>query len=109
MLMTVIDGNGTAQSIIVSAQEAVADKSGSIAATGVAQEPVAANLLRSGFRLQNVGSNPMYVNDLGVATVGSGSFIVGVGQFWPPEKYPVSVGAISILGTAGDAFTAREW
>jgi hypothetical protein len=109
MLMTVIDGNGVSQAVIVSTQEAITNKSGSITATGVAQDAAVANALRSGCRFQNVGSNPMYFNDLEAAAVGEGSFIVGVGEYWPPVGYPVSTGAISVLGTVGDAFTGREW
>lgn len=109
MLMTVIDGNGAPQTIIVHGQEALVDKSGSIAVTGVAQDVAVANSGRSGFRFQNVSNNPMYINDTGDATVAPGSFIVGAGQYWPPEGYAVTTNRISVLGTAGDQFTAKEW
>ena len=109
MLLTILDGLGAQQKIIAKGQEAVTDHSGAIAATGVAEVMLVANLLRSGFALQNCGASPMYVNDLGVATTGVGSFKVAPGAFFPPEGYPVSTGAISILGTINDVFTVREW
>ena len=109
MLLNVLDSAGVTQKIIVASQEAVVDKSGSIASTGVAQVAIAANLLRSGFFIQNKGANPMYVNELGDATADAGSFTIAPGASFPPAGYPVSTGAISILGTAADVFSAREW
>ncbi len=90
-------------------QEAVLDRSGSIASTGIAQTLLAANTLRSGWLMQNRGSNVMYVNDLGTAVVGAGSFQVSPGAFFPPQGFPLFTGAVSILGTATDIFTVREW
>lgn len=109
MLLNVIDGSGYPQRVIVAGQEVVENRSGSIAVDSISQEIAAANLNRSGFKVQNTGSNPMYINDLGTASGGSGDFVVGVGEYWPPVGYPVSTGAINIQGIAGDTFTAREW
>lgn len=110
MLLTVLDGAGVTQKVIVAAQEAVTDKSGSIAATGTAQTAIAANTLRSGYRIQNRSAvNPMYVNELGAASSGQQSCAIAPGAFFPPEGYPVTTSAISIMGTAGDLFAAREW
>lgn len=110
MLLNVLDSAGVAQKIITKGQEAVVDKSGSITSTGVAQTAIAANTLRSGCIIQNRSvSNAMYVNDLGAASTGQQSFMVPAGGFWPPSDYPVATGAVSILGTVGDLFTAREW
>ena len=109
MLVNILDGNGAAQKVILKGQEAPIDHSGAISVTGVAQQMLAANVLRSGWVMQNLGANPMRVNDLGTATVGAGSFQVAVGAFFPPEGYPVSTGAVSILGTATDVYSVREW
>lgn len=109
MLLTVLDGLGVSQKVIAVGQEAPVDKSGVIAATGVAQVAIDANAFRSGFVIQNTGANAMRVNELGAASVGAGSFSIAPGAFFPPAGYPVSTGAISIVGTAGDIFVAREW
>ena len=109
MLLTVLDSAGVSQKVITRAQESALDHSGIIVATAVAQQVLAANTLRSGFIIQNRGSNPMYVNDLGVATVGAGSFAIAPGNFFPPDNYPLKTGAISILGTINDIFVVREW
>lgn len=111
MLIQILDATGTQQQVIIKAQEAVTDRSGQIAATGVSQILAAANVLRSGFRIQNKSSvNPMYVNELGAASAsGAQSFTVLPGAFFPPDGYPVSTNAINVLGTAGDTFAAREW
>ena len=110
MLLVVLDGIGISQTLIVAGQEAVVDRSGSIAATAVAQQLLAPNSMRSGFILQNLSSvNPLYINDLGAATTTGGSFAVPPGAFFPPQGYPVSTGALSVLGTAGSIYSAREW
>ena len=109
MLIKVVDALGVAQTFISQAQEAVTDQSGSIVATGVAQDAMDANAFRSGFFVQNVGANPLYVNELGAATTGAGSYLLAPGAGFPPAGYPVSTGAVSILGTVGGVFTAREW
>ncbi len=109
MLLQILDANGVSQTIVANAQEAVVDGSGTIAATGVAQWAILANPGRSGFIFQNNGENQMILNELGPAAVGSGSFVVKPGDFFPPPGYPVTSNAWSVLGTTGDAFTAREW
>lgn len=109
MKLNVLDASGLPQQIIVQGLEATADKSGSIAATGVSQLCIAANSLRSGFIIQNKGSNPMYVNDLGAATVGASSFTIAPGAFFPPPGYPMTGNAVNIIGTVSDVYSAREW
>lgn len=109
MLLNVLDSAGVAQKVVVAGQEAVVDRSGSIALSDVAQTAIAANVYRSGFFIQNKGANPMYINELGTATAVGGSITIPAGASFPPAGYPVSTGAISILGTAGDIYTAREW
>ena len=109
MLLKITDQTGTTQTIVAKAQEAVVDASGTIVATGTAQTLLAASSTRSGWVMQNRGVNPMYVNELAAATTGAGSFIVQPGAIFPPTGYPVSTGAISVLGTAADAYTVRAW
>jgi hypothetical protein len=109
MLMKIIDALGVQQTIIAPSQESSLDHSGSIAATGVSQLLLAANVFRSGWFIQNKGANPMYLNDLGVASVGAGSFVVAPGNSFPPPNYPMVTGAINILGSIGDTFVVREW
>lgn len=112
MRVPVLNGNGDEQVVIVQGEETATDGSGTLAAA-VAQELLAANADRSGWFIQNQSNqNPMWVNELGadaVAVVGAGSFCIGPGQTFPPYGYPLSVAAVSIIGTAGDAFFCREW
>lgn len=110
MLLSVLDGNGAAQKVIVQAQEAVLDHSSTIAATGVSQAALAANANRSGCIIQNTGLNPMHVNDVGAATaIGGSSFLLAPGAYWPPAGYPVTTNAINIIGTISDSYACREW
>lgn len=113
MLINVLDSAGVAQKVIMHGQEAALDHSGVIAATAVAQTVLAANTLRSGYVIQNRGVAVMYVNDLGTAAaavgVNAGSFAIQPGAFFPPDGYPVTTGAISIVGTINDGFAVREW
>jgi len=109
MQLQAVDALGVQQTVLVSGIEAPIDHSGAIAATGAAQTIIPANSGRSGFFVQNRGANPMYINDLGNATTGAGSILIAAGGYFPLPGYPVSAGALSILGTIGDVFTAREW
>ncbi|MDE1868110.1 MAG: hypothetical protein KGI08_10440 [Thaumarchaeota archaeon] len=109
MLLTVLDSNSVAQNLIVKAQEAIVDASGTIAATGVAQTPAAASATRSGFFFQNLGSHDMWINELGVAMQAAGSILVPPRTSISLDNYPVSTGAISVIGTATDTFTLRTW
>ena len=108
MLLKVLDGTGVLQTVVVASQEAVADASGAIATTAVSQVVTAASSLRSGFFFQNNGTHTMWLSELGSAVAGSGSISVAPGATLP-AGYPVSTGAWNVLGTAGDAFTARIW
>lgn len=109
MIITILDAAGVQQSVIAKGQESVVDKSGTITATGVSQLLMAANANRSGFLVQNLGSNPMHINAFGVAADDQTSFTIAPGAFFPPENYPITTGAITILGTIGDKFAAKEW
>ncbi len=113
MLINVLDAAGVSQKLTVHGQEAAVDHSGIITATGTAQVALAANALRSGYFIQNRGVNPMYVNELGTAVVAvstnAGSVAIAPGSTFPPLGYPLSTGAISIIGTINDSFVVREW
>lgn len=111
MLLKVIDGEGQEQTIIVEGQETVVDQSGTITADQTSQNVVAENDSRSGFFFYNpLNNDNMWVNDLGAAVADdSKSFLVMPGGRWPPQGYPISVGAIQVIGTIGQAYLAREW
>lgn len=109
MLLTVLDGLGASKTIIVAGQETLVDASDTIVATGVAQNMLLANTARSGWSMQNLGANDMWVNDAGTATAGAGSYKVPAGGSFPPAGHPVVTGAVQILGTIGQAYTAKEW
>lgn len=109
MQIAILDATGQQQTVLVKSIEAPVDHSGAIQETGVSQLLIDANLLRSGWVMQNRSNNPMFVNDLGNASVAAGSFSVPAGGFFPPAGYPVTTGAIQITGTIGDTYTAREW
>lgn len=113
MLLQVIDGQGILQTVIATGQETVVDHSGSLDSSA-AQELLAENESRSGWFIQNRGTNPMYLNELGEdasATVAadSGSIKLAAGESFPPAGYPVTTAAISIIGTVDDDFICREW
>lgn len=110
MKLQILDGSGIAQTIIAATQEAVVDHSSTITVTNTAQNALAANANRSGYFFQNLSTvNPMYLNELGTATAVQGSIKIPPGGTFPPAGYPVSTGALSVLGTAADPFTCREW
>ena len=91
---------------------AVADKSGTIAATGTFQAIVNTNTLRAGGLVQNLSSNTMSVfpGAPGSATLNT-SALLNAGKaldftFGTPGR--VYQGTISIAGTATDKFWAVE-
>jgi hypothetical protein len=109
MILTVLDSAAVSQKIISNGQESIVDKSGSLAA-GSAQVIANANTLRSGFFLQNLGVDPMWLNDLTTATAGSGSIRLAAGEkISAPKDIPLNTHALSLIGTSGSAFTLREW
>jgi hypothetical protein len=109
MLLKVTAADQSQQTVIVQGQEIPVNKSGGISATGTAQTLIAANAFRSGWMMQNKGSNVMHINIFGAATSGGGSFAVPVQGCFPPAGFPITMNAISILGTIGDVYTAMEW
>jgi len=110
MLLTVLDGLGVSQKVVTPGQEAVVDKSGSIGATGVAQDLMVANVNRSGWNFQNEGASDMWINETGVAAAAdSPSWKVPAGGYFPPPGFPLTTSKISVIGTIGQKFTSREW
>lgn len=109
MLLVVTDGNGVSQTVVVQGQGPATDASGEISVTGTAQPVCGADATRSGFLLQNNGTHPMTVNDLGLASLEPQSFTVAPGATWPPMGYPVPIGSVSVAGTAADNYAARTW
>lgn len=115
MQLTVIDGAGSEKILAALAPEVPTDRSGVIAVTGQAQNAAVANPLRSGFMIQNLGVNMMRINELGedasdVVSAGSGSLGLAPGQTLSTlNGWVLSTNRISVSGTEGDAFIAREW
>lgn len=110
MLLNILDSNGLPQKIITHGQEAIVDASGFLIATNAAQIVVNASSTRSGFFLQNLGANNMWLNDLATATEGLGSILLIPGaSISAPANYPVNTDALSLIGVIGDAYTLRTW
>lgn len=108
MRMTILDASGANQTVTVKAPEAPTDKSGTITATGTAQDAMDANALRAGWVLQNTSaSNALRVSVTGTAT--AASFKVAAGEFFGTAQVPLTTGRISVFGIAGDTFAALEW
>lgn len=109
MLLQILDANGVKQNVLAHGIEAVVDQSGVIVATGVAQIATPALSTRAGWLFQNLGTSSIWINDLGTATAGSGSFMVPPNGVFPPNGYPLTQNAISILGTLSTQYTLRIW
>jgi len=109
MLVTVLDGYGIAQTIIMQGQEVIQGSFGEIIATDVEQTLLEANGTRSGWIMQNCGAHTLQVNDVGLATGTVDSFSVLPGTFFPPRHYPMNTNRISVLGVVGNAYAVREW
>lgn len=86
------------------------DKSGTIAAGGVAQTLMALNASRTGFWIQNVSTGDLWISSLGTAAATQPSLWVPAGTYYEPPTNGVPTAAISIFGaTTSQAFSAREW
>lgn len=108
-LLKVIDAEGGEQTRIVPAQGEASDISGAIAATGVSQTLAEVNADRSGWLFQNLGAHSMTISELGDSASDDGAFLVASGAFFPPPGLVVPVGQITVAGTIGEKFSAREW
>lgn len=109
MQVKVTDANGVQQTVLLQGLEAVVDHSGAIVTTAASQLCMTANPLRSGFFVQNTSNRVQWVNELGAASAVAASYQLQPGAVFPPPGYPVTTGAVNILGTTGDTFTSREW
>ena len=89
---------------------AYTDRSGTITTGGTAQTLAAANPNRRGFRLMNLSSSDLWVNDKGAsATLAQPSFKIIAGAMYESPAFGASTAAISIIGaTTGQAFEATE-
>jgi hypothetical protein len=108
MLLVIRDGLGNVQTVTAQSVGTPTDRSGSIAGA-TSQSVMAANALRSGYLIQNTGANPMTISETGTDATLTNTFILGVGQMFPPVGYIISQTAINIAGVQGDTYTAREW
>jgi hypothetical protein len=86
------------------------DRSGSVTAGGASQLLAASNAARRGYRIMNLSSNDLWINDKGSpATLSQPAFKVSAGALYESPHFGVSTAAISILGaTTGQAFEAME-
>jgi len=109
MLLVVTDGQGNAQTIVVKGQEVVVDYSGTIAISGVSQLLLAASSARSGWIMQNNGSSPMTINEIGNDATIKSFAVAPFGGVFPPENFPLTVNQLNIAGIAGDNFILRAW
>ena len=110
MIISIQDAVGSSQKVIVKTHEAVLDMSNVIISTGVSQQLLASNNNRSGFLIQNNGTNTLFINTLNVpASAMPGSFKIAPGAYFPPPDYPVTYHQVNVMGTASDTFTVVEW
>lgn len=111
MLLTVLDAGAVPRTEIVRGQETLTDVSGVLAVDNTWQILAPPNPTRSGISFQNRGTSPMDICDMGVdaAEAGATSWLVEPGGYWPPPGFPTTVGEIAVRGTAGDAWTARDY
>jgi hypothetical protein len=85
------------------------DRSGTVAAAGAAQQIAAKNVGRRGFMIQNLSDAALWFDTLAAAVAGAPSFRLAPGAIYETPAHAVPVGAISVCGTAGQSFSAREW
>lgn len=107
MLLTVLDANGSPQTIIAPAQGAVEDLSGTLADSDnfvVAD----ANENRAGYLFQNKSGFFITINDDGSAD-DPNAFSIPPGGMFPPPNRPIPTTAISIKGNPGDAYVFQQW
>lgn len=113
MILQVVDADGETQTVVVQSTDTPVSRSGTIIGTGVSQvlmDAAAPGITRSGWLVQNKGTHNMEINDLGdPADASPVSVQLAPGALFPPPGYPVAQGEITITGTVGDNYMAREW
>ncbi len=89
---------------------ACVDRSGALTVGGTAQTLMAANPARRGYRVQNLSSTDLWINDKGqAATAAPPSIKLVAGALYESPAWGASNGSISIFGVAtGQAFEAME-
>lgn len=88
------------------------DASGTIVSAGVAQALLDTNPAREGWRLYNLGTEPLWFNDTGgvAAPNAPGSYRVGPGDLYEAPAGISPAYRISLYGAqAGAPFSAAEW
>lgn len=88
------------------------DLSGSITTGGTAQQLVAADANRHGWRLMNTSSGDLWFNDTGGAASagGAGCYKLTAGGYYESPPGGASTAAITIYGaTTGQTFSAARW
>ena len=90
---------------------APADRSGTVAVGGSAQQLAPANLTRRGWRLQNQSAGDLWVNDKGgTATASQPSLRIAANSYYESPITGCSNRVLSVYGaTTGQAFEASEW
>lgn len=89
------------------------DLSSTIATGGTAQQLCAADPKRMGYRVMNLSSGNLFINDVGGTAVSTGtgsSFTLIPGAMYESPESMRPINAISIIGaTTSQAFQACEW
>jgi hypothetical protein len=96
--------------VINAAGSAAIDGSGTIAVGGTAQLLFAGIVPVNGFQVCNNSSAAIYVSDVGNASNGGTSMLVGPGAIYTTPNGYRPAGAVSVYGAStGQAFAARRW
>lgn len=115
MKLTVVDGSGVAQTIIVNGViDAITDRSAVIAAADAPQLLMAANPDRGGCYVQNLTDGPLLLSEISDADAPvvdpAKSWSIAPLACWPPANYPVTLGQVCIQsGQQNGVVVAREW
>ena len=112
-MSVIINPDGTITPIqnVQSLTVTITDRSGTIAAGGIAQQLAPANGTRRGLRIMNISSGDLWINDKGMlATPSQPSFKIPANSMYENPINGVSGAILSVFGSAtGQAFEACEW
>lgn len=109
MRIDVIDGNGAPRNVIWQSTAVLTDRSGVIAADHVSQDLMVANADRAGWFFQNRSGRPMTISEYGADAELDSAITVYPNQSFPPPEYPLTLTKITVSGSIGDKYVAREW
>lgn len=102
-------GDVTDSVVIIPQGVTPTNRSGTLA-NGSAQTLMAANASRQGFWVQNLhATDALWISDVGTAVAGQPSLKIAAGALYESPPHAVPTGAISVIGTSGAEFSAREW